>query len=75
MYLAICDSAWTVTNGVPSCAGELSLLDTSNLFTQFDLTQLDPAILAAAFGAGFGIVATISVVSIAAASLLSFIKR
>ena len=75
MILAACDVAFTTSGGgVVSCPGTLSMLDTSTLLTQFDLSQLDPAVIASAFGAGFVLMATAVVVGKAVSTLLNFIK-
>lgn len=62
-------------NGTIRCFGQFTQFDTSTVLTVFDLSQLDPAILASAFGAGVIIVATAEATGIAVATLINFIKR
>jgi hypothetical protein len=76
MYVPACDQALTVTGtGEVLCEGTLTLIDTTTLVSTFDLAQLDPAILSAAFGTGFILVASFEVAAWATAAILNFIDR
>jgi len=58
--------------GVPHCAGTWELVPMPE---QFDIEQLEPAVLGGFFGVGFTLVATVLIGSIGAKAVLDFIKR
>lgn len=66
-----CSGELTSSSGLPQCSGQWDLV-----FQQppFDLSQLDPVLLAQAFGVGFTLPATFIVLSIGIRTLLNFIK-
>jgi hypothetical protein len=67
-----CPGELTVLDGTPTCSVEWSLVAYS---APFDPSQLDPTILAQAFGAGFSLVAGFMVFSIGIRTFLNFIKQ
>ena len=75
-FLAACSVAWTAdaTTGALQCSGTLSQVDASTLLTAFNLSQLDPTVIAQAFGAGFVLVGTFSIVGIVGAAIIKSIR-
>jgi len=73
--LAVCDGAWDMSSGALSCAGTVSVVDLSNVLTTFSLSQLDPAVVAQAFAAGFSLVAVFHLVGIAASEVINSFNR
>ncbi len=57
--IPVCSSSWEVVNNLPP----------------FDPSQLDPTVLAQAFGAGFTLVAFFMVGSMGIRTILNFIKQ
>ena len=67
-----CNGDLTVSiEGVPYCAGTWELVPMPE---QFDIEQLDPAVLGSFFGVGFTLVATVLIGSLGAKAVLDFIK-
>ncbi|PKM24725.1 MAG: hypothetical protein CVV09_15160 [Gammaproteobacteria bacterium HGW-Gammaproteobacteria-13] len=71
MNLLACDGEVSVVTGAPQCSGAWVLVHAPE---PFDPSQLDPAQLAAAFGVGFTLVATVLLIGIGAKAILDFIK-
>lgn len=68
-----CTGNLTVSpEGVPYCAGTWELIPMPE---QFDIEQLDPAVLGAFFSVGFTLVGTVLIGAIGAKAVLDFIKR
>lgn len=68
-----CDGDLKVSiDGVPYCAGTWELVPMPE---QFDIEQLDSAILGEFFAVGFTLVAAVLIGSIGAKAVLDFIKR
>ncbi len=66
------------TGPLPTCADGGAWMETADMVKQgleFSLSQLDPAILGAAFGSGFIIVATAFVIGRPVAALLHMIGK
>lgn len=72
MYLLACSGDVSVVAGGPQCSGAWILVRAPE---QFDPSQLDPVQVGQAFGAGFGLVASILVLSLGVKAILDFIKR
>lgn len=58
--------------GVPYCQGNWELVPMPE---QFDIEQLDPAVLGVFFSVGFAMVGTVLIGAIGAKAVLDFIKR
>lgn len=71
MNFLTCDGDLLVNNGSPVCSGAWVLIQAPE---QFDPSQLDPAIVGQAFGAGFGLVAMVLVGTAGVRAILNFIK-
>ena len=66
------------TDPFPTCANGgawLTMEDAVSQGMEFQLSQLDPAVLSAAFGSGFIIIATAFVIGRPIAALLGIIRR
>ncbi|MES9872658.1 MAG: hypothetical protein ABW146_06090 [Candidatus Sedimenticola sp. 6PFRAG7] len=75
-YIAACNIPLEQRGWKIRCPdNSLSAIDVDTLLTTFDLSQLQPEIIAAAFGAGVTIVAVAEVTGIAVAAILNFIKK
>lgn len=74
MFLAACDVAFTVSGSGVTCGGTLSQVDTSSFLPVFDLSTLDPSVIASAFAGGFGIAMMAYVTGKGFSLLLSFIR-
>jgi len=68
-----CSEGWT--GNPPACGGTVTNIDALEVLTEFDLSQLEPDVIAAAFGSGFSVVAIAAVTGIAIAAILNLIKR
>lgn len=66
-----CTGELKTEGGFPQCSG---LWEVVQVQPPFDPSQLDPALLASAFGVGFTLPATFIIMSIGIRTLLSFIK-
>jgi len=74
-FVAVCSEPMTLDlNNNPVCSGTLSIIDTSTIMTTFDLSQLDPQIIALAFSAGFTLLGTAHVIGMSTAALGKFVK-
>ena len=67
-----CPSDISTHGGVPVCSSSWEVLPQVPLF---DPSQLDPTVLAQAFGAGFTLVASFMVMSMGIRAFLNFIKQ
>lgn len=67
-----CPAELSSDGGVPVCSVPWELVPQPALF---DPSQLDPTVLAQAFGAGFTLVATFMVLSMGIRAVLNFIKQ
>ena len=67
-----CPSDISTDGGVPVCS---SAWEVQPFTPPFDPSQLDPTVLAQAFGAGFTLVATFMVMSMGIRAFLNFIKQ
>ena len=72
-YIAIC-SQWSDSVGAIQCSGQFAVIPVSDLLTRFSADQLDTEVLAAMFGAGFGLVAVFEMVGNAVRTLFKIIK-
>ena len=68
----LCPAELTSDGGTPVCSVPWELVPIS---TPFDPSQLDPNLLAQAFGAGFTLVATFMAMSMGIRAFLNFIKQ
>lgn len=77
-YVPICDGLLVDSGSplAPTCSGTWRLnIDASGIPGAFDISVLDPASLASAFGAGFLLVGTVLVVAIPARLIVEQIRR
>ncbi|MGR2708100.1 hypothetical protein [Pseudomonas sp. AU10] len=66
-----CNGELKTEGGYPQCSG---FWEAVHVQPPFDPSQLDPALLASAFGVGFILPATFIIMSIGIRAVLSFIK-
>jgi len=71
MNFLVCDGDLSVHGGSPICSGAWLLVQAPE---RFDPSQLDPAIVGQAFGAGFGLVAMVLVGTAGVRAILNFLK-
>lgn len=76
-YVPICDGELASSGTLgPKCLGQWLLnIDASGIPGAFDISVLDPASLASAFGAGFLLVGTVLIVAIPARLIVDQIRR
>ncbi|MET0082679.1 MAG: hypothetical protein ABW079_06665 [Sedimenticola sp.] len=77
MKLLTCDrfTYWPNREGGFVRCSSWEEIELSDFFTKFDISQLQPELIAAAFGAGVIIVAVAEATGIAVAAILNHIKR
>lgn len=73
-YLAVC-TEWYQSGSSLYCNGELSIIPVDQLITRFELSQLDPEILASMFAGGFALVGSFYVLGITTRTILNAIRR
>ena len=67
-----CVGELNIEGGSPQCIGSWEAVE---IQPPFDPSQLDPTVLAQAFGAGFTLVAAFMVMSMGIRAVLTFIKK